>query len=145
MKKKILGFEKEEEIWKSKEESLLKNIEKKELDKNGVLNEYEVVLEEKNKKIDDLLAEIKKLEKNIKIMNEETSCNGLFFNFFIKIRLVKQNTFVGSEKKLLDKCNVADKMIQDTEKKLKNSIKMATEFKNKIESQKSEVLISLSY
>ena len=38
---------------------------------------------------------------------------------------------------------MADKMIQDTEKKLKNSIKMATEFKNKIESQKSEVLISL--
>ena len=68
-----------------------------------------------------------------------------FFIYFYlnSIWLVKQNTFVGSEKKLLDKCNVADKMIQDTEKKLKNSIKMATEFKNKIESQKSEVLISL--
>jgi len=48
---------------------------------------------------------------------------------------------VGSERKLLEKCNVADKMIQDTEKKLKNSIKMATEFKNKIETQKSEVFI----
>jgi len=54
---------------------------------------------------------------------------------------VKQTSFVGSERKLLEKCNVADKMIQDTEKKLKNSIKMATEFKNKIETQKSEVFI----
>lgn len=30
-------------------------------------------------------------------------------------------------------------MIFETEKKLKNSIKMATEFKNKIEVQKTEV------
>ena len=57
--------------------------------------------------------------------------------FFFK---VKQNTMVGSERKLLEKCNAADKIIQDTEKKLKNSIKMATEFKNKIENQKDEVL-----
>lgn len=48
---------------------------------------------------------------------------------------------IGSEKKLLDKCNAADKIIQDNEKKLKNSIKMASEFKNKIESQKLEVFI----
>ena len=88
MKKKILGFEKEEEIWKSKEESLLKNKEKKELDKNGVLNEYEIAIEEKNKKIEDLLVEIKKLEKTIKIINEETSCNGFFYLFLFKFNLI---------------------------------------------------------
>lgn len=83
MKKKILGFEKEEETWKSKEESLLKNIERKELDKNGASHQYEAAIEEKNKKIEDLLAEIKKLEKNIKIMNEETSCNDFCYTLFL--------------------------------------------------------------
>jgi len=81
LKKKILAFEKEEEIWKSKEESLLKNIEKKEAEKFGSVSEYEVALEEKNRKIEGLLSEIKRLEKSIKIINDETSCTTYIFEF----------------------------------------------------------------
>ncbi len=47
---------------------------------------------------------------------------------------------MGSERKLIEKCNAADKIVKETEKKLKNSIKMASEFKNKIEAQKTSVI-----
>lgn len=62
-------------------------------------------------------------------------------NRILKYKKVKDNALFGTEKKLLEKCNAADKIIFETEKKLKNSIKMATEFKNKIENQKTEVII----
>lgn len=70
-------LEKEQEISRNKEENLLKNIEKNEFEHHNVINEYEACLEEKKCNIEDLINEIKRLEKNLWSLNDENACNFL--------------------------------------------------------------------
>ncbi len=74
MKKRIFSLENLAENSKIKEESLLKALEVAEREKGRIAKEFEEFLQEKQRKIDVLLDEIRTKEKNLNIINEENNC-----------------------------------------------------------------------
>lgn len=144
-KKIIQNLEKEEGEWRKKEKELICEIQNRDHEYKNILYDFETNLNVKTKQNEILTNENNKLSKTLKELNQEFECKLIYFLFLFFYKktflliIVKKSELMQEKKSLNDKTNYSAIASKETEQKLKNSIKIASEFKSIIEKNNFEV------